>query len=295
MLDLRQFEHRVDSLEESMRDYFNRLEGLDARQTITEEEANTQLQAGHQNYVPNGDFDYSRNAYYYTTDYTSVDGRTDADVSKECTFWFVSERDTAKENEFGSITASDSTLTLSNTSKAVFESGEVGNEIVVEGAGASGADLVTTIATYTDTDEVELTDSALTTVSNVRVRWNLQELKEDSTDVDYEAGESPPSLIGDTNSDSIYAVTTTHTIAVTNNQILTILANATSGAFTVTLPSAEKATGKIITVKKIDVSANVVTIDGDASETIDGATTKSLSTQYDIFMMQSDGSNWHIL
>lgn len=72
----------------------------------------------------------------------------------------------------------------------------------------------------------------------------------------------------------------------------TILCNATSGAITVNLPAASGMAGRILAVKKIDVSANTVTIDGNASETIDGATTKVISTQWASFMIQCDGTAW---
>lgn len=74
-----------------------------------------------------------------------------------------------------------------------------------------------------------------------------------------------------------------------------ILCDATSAAFTVTLPAAASSTGKILTIKKTDSSANAVTLDGNSSETIDGATTKKLATRYSGMKIICDGSNWHIL
>ncbi len=60
------------------------------------------------------------------------------------------------------ITASDNTLTVSS---ATFAKSDVGKFIAVAGAGIAGANLLTTIATYTSGTEVELTDAASTTVS----------------------------------------------------------------------------------------------------------------------------------
>lgn len=74
-----------------------------------------------------------------------------------------------------------------------------------------------------------------------------------------------------------------------------ILCDATSGAITVTLPTAAGRKGKAFCIKKIDSSANTVTIDGNASETIDGATTKVLSTQYSAKWIISDGANWVVI
>lgn len=72
----------------------------------------------------------------------------------------------------------------------------------------------------------------------------------------------------------------------------TILADASAGPLTITLPSASTAANQEIVVKKIDSSANVVTVDPNASETWDGASNKVLSTQYAVANGQCDGSNW---
>lgn len=70
----------------------------------------------------------------------------------------------------------------------------------------------------------------------------------------------------------------------------TILGN---GTFTVNLPDAATVTGKILIVKNI--GSGTITIDGYDSQTIDGATTEGLATQYDSRIIQSDGSNWYVL
>lgn len=71
-----------------------------------------------------------------------------------------------------------------------------------------------------------------------------------------------------------------------------ILCNASSAAFTVTLKPAAEAKCKLVIVKKTDASANAITVDGDGSETIDGATTDSLASQYDVIRLMSDGAQW---
>lgn len=74
-----------------------------------------------------------------------------------------------------------------------------------------------------------------------------------------------------------------------------ILCDASGGAFTVTLPTAVGISGKVYRIKKIDSSANAITIDADGSETIDDSTTRVLSSQYDAITIISDGSEWWIL
>jgi hypothetical protein len=73
-----------------------------------------------------------------------------------------------------------------------------------------------------------------------------------------------------------------------------VLADATSGAFTVTLPKPGVSTDVWINVKKVDSTANAITIDATGSITIDGSATQTLSTQYDSVDFYCDGSNWHI-
>lgn len=74
----------------------------------------------------------------------------------------------------------------------------------------------------------------------------------------------------------------------------TLFADATGGPITVNLPAAAANAGRIITVKKIDSSANEVTIDPNGAETLDGAVTQSIGVQYTSYSMQSDGANWFI-
>lgn len=89
----------------------------------------------------------------------------------------------------------------------------------------------------------------------------------------------------------IVTVTAAYTIG---DHEFTVIANATGGAFTVTLPPAARRTGRLLVIKEIG-GTNDVTVDGNAAETIDGAATKLLSTQYQTLWIQSDGANWHIL
>lgn len=72
--------------------------------------------------------------------------------------------------------------------------------------------------------------------------------------------------------------------------------NCSGSAFTITLYAASGNAGKTITIKKTDSSlSNVITIDANASETIDGALTVTLQTQYESYVLYCDGSNWSIM
>lgn len=71
-----------------------------------------------------------------------------------------------------------------------------------------------------------------------------------------------------------------------------VLADASSGAFTIILPHKERATGEAITVKKTDSSANAVTVYSNSS-TLDGANTYDITSQWEYVTFASDGSNWY--
>lgn len=73
---------------------------------------------------------------------------------------------------------------------------------------------------------------------------------------------------------------------------LIVKADATGADVTVTLPSAKAREGRRAGVKKTDSSANLVVIDPDGTETIDGSTTISLTQENAYREMVSDGTNW---
>ena len=76
----------------------------------------------------------------------------------------------------------------------------------------------------------------------------------------------------------------------------TILANATSGAITLSLPAAGTNTAtRVYVVQKTDSSTNAVTIDGSGSETIDGTTTIKLTQPNQTVIIQAGFSAWHIV
>ena len=92
--------------------------------------------------------------------------------------------------------------------------------------------------------------------------------------------------------------TTVHQVATyTAAKENVITCDASSGAFSINLPPVATSAHRTYTIKKIDATANAVTVDGNAAETIDGATTFSLSTQYDFVTVQCNaaGTTWSII
>ena len=94
---------------------------------------------------------------------------------------------------------------------------------------------------------------------------------------------------------SLAKVSTTTTPYTATSADDVILIDATAGAKTVNLPAAAGASEKVYIIKKTDSSFNAVTIDPNASETIDGSTTTTINTQFESITIQSDGTNWQLL
>lgn len=79
--------------------------------------------------------------------------------------------------------------------------------------------------------------------------------------------------------------------ALTSDSVI----NCSGSAFTITLYAATGNSGKQITINKTDAPfANIITIDGNGSETINGALTTTLNVQYESVTLYCDGANWFI-
>lgn len=78
-----------------------------------------------------------------------------------------------------------------------------------------------------------------------------------------------------------------------------ILCNATSAAFSVTLPALADAykdgAGLKLYITKTDASVNAVTVDGSGAETINGAATYALASQYSTCCLVAGPNGWLVL
>lgn len=72
----------------------------------------------------------------------------------------------------------------------------------------------------------------------------------------------------------------------------TILVNATTAAVTITLPPVSSKAYPYVVIKKIDSTANTVTIDPPGAGTIDGVTTLVLRNQYSTALLHADATEW---
>jgi len=80
--------------------------------------------------------------------------------------------------------------------------------------------------------------------------------------------------------------------ATTIDQETVLLVDTSGGAVTVTLPPVAKNESRCYYIKDTDGGANAVTIDGNASETIDGSTTLVLATARGTAKLICTGTEW---
>lgn len=92
---------------------------------------------------------------------------------------------------------------------------------------------------------------------------------------------------------AIRTITANATLAVSDN---TVLANTTSAAITVTLPSVSGIAGRIYTIKKIGTGGidKELTI-SPGSATIDGGSSFVIYNDWTFVTLQTDGTSWYII
>jgi len=73
-----------------------------------------------------------------------------------------------------------------------------------------------------------------------------------------------------------------------------VLADTSGGALTVTLASADTGAGNVVTVVDVGGAAgsDAITVDTEGSETIDGASSTTIQSDYGAAVVVADGSNW---
>lgn len=87
--------------------------------------------------------------------------------------------------------------------------------------------------------------------------------------------------------------TTAATVTATGD---IILCTGGTGGITINLPAITGNEGKMLFIKKVDSGAGQIIIDGNASETIDGALTKRLYYQYESMTLVCDASDgWYVV
>ncbi len=89
-------------------------------------------------------------------------------------------------------------------------------------------------------------------------------------------------------------VTTTTYAVQGSDDVIYVDDDTAGGAVTITLPPVASSDERVITVMKIGTTANV-SVDGDGSETVNGAGSTTLAAQYATVTVHCDGNAWFIL
>ncbi len=82
----------------------------------------------------------------------------------------------------------------------------------------------------------------------------------------------------------------TGTATLTTAEVADIITISGTLPYTVNLPTATSMRGRTVIFKTL--VAGTATLDGNASETIDGATTATITVQYDVLRLYCDGTSW---
>jgi hypothetical protein len=104
-------------------------------------------------------------------------------------------------------------------------------------------------------------------------------------------GGTPASTL-DVQGSAGFAVTSTSTTPYTLDDEVFLNVDASGGNKVVNLPSSSGISGRFYYIKKVDSSANTVTVTPDGVETIDGAATFVLTAPMEVVGVYTDGSNW---
>lgn len=185
---------------------------------------------------------------------------------------------------------STQTLILSD---AIFDTGDkqarlLGGTIVIMNASLSTHKITAFPATNQVTVDGNISGNSSKTV---HVHYPGLNVKEDGL---IGIGNTNPQSVLDVGGSVTMPITTISSDTAIGIQHYTIIADSSGAIVTITLPSnSVSLKGRIYIVKR--VGGNNVVIDTNDSATIDGATTKTLSSNYDKHCVQSDGSNWHII
>jgi hypothetical protein len=93
----------------------------------------------------------------------------------------------------------------------------------------------------------------------------------------------------------IHAVNSNYTITDWDKRY-TILGTAGGSGIQVDLPLAANNPGRVVVVKKVDATVAAVTVAASGGDTVDGAASQAVASQWDRLTFQSDGvSQWFVI
>lgn len=145
--------------------------------------------------------------------------------------------------------------------------------------------------TTVSSDNVNLVPSGPTLAQGKLPAPALIVFNTDTNQPEFYNGTTWVAMTGGGSSNSVITVTT-NSIAGADN---IIQVDATSGALIITLPVASSSLNAEYTIKKIDASANAVTIQGNGADTIDGSNTQLLNVQWASRTVVCNGASWILI
>ena len=194
-------------------------------------------------------------------------------------------------NTDGSTPDSDAILHINNHSGSSSDSSVVRVENEQNGVNdVTGVEIYNSGTGVTAKWDVYIPASGST---DLRIKNNGTDRITIQNDGDVGIGTTSPVSGLDVQSSMGYKVNTITSATTLDNTHNVVLCN--TGPYTVTLPAAASNTGRVYYIKNDDVDGDVITIDGNASETINGSATYSLESYNHVVQIISDGTNWHVI
>ena len=194
-------------------------------------------------------------------------------------------------NTDGSTPDSDALLHINNHSGSGKDSSVVRIENEQNGANdVTGVEIYNSGTGATAKWDVLIPASGST---DLRISNNGTDRVTIQNDGDVGIGTTSPASGLDIQSSMGYKVNTITSATTLDNTYNVVLCN--TGPYTVTLPAAASNTGRVYYIKNIDTDGDDITIDGNASETVEGSTTYALDSYTHVVQIISDGTNWHII
>lgn len=157
------------------------------------------------------------------------------------------------------------------------------------------AGTTTNKAVYTDAAMTEAAENPFDLDSNGRAtvyadgNYKFKILDSDNAEIPTSPYDNMYYGIPSTDFQTIRTITTDGTATDSDN---IILVDTSADNVELALPTASTIEGKGITIIKVSSDANTLTINPYGAETINGASTATISTQYEGMSVSSDGSNW---
>jgi hypothetical protein len=165
--------------------------------------------------------------------------------------------------------------------------------LVPKGAYNAGTDYaVGDSVDYNGSSYVMFNNAGAGTLPTNTTYWQVVANKGDTGAAGASGSNGADGVDGDVYTTATQTGTTRNETATSSCKV--ILCDCTSNAITVNLPTAVGNTAKF-EIKKIDSSANAVTVDAFSTQTIDGGLTAVLQVQYESITIVTDGANWFLI